>query len=254
MGDQLSNDVKKIVDDIFKDKEESEMIKATETALQRSTDTINELNESLEAKDQELIDRQSEITSFNEKIQTLEASITTLQNEKSTLEQEKSDLETEKSDILQRAEDAESKIQEMEKDKLTEVRLDELKQAGVAAVKIEDQASKVRDMLDDDFLSYKEELIAIRAAIVAELEASNNNSNDNNSNDNNSDTSTDNSVGSDNNNTDDNDIDVAAINTDNAMRSVAAALNMEVQPNKDLLSKYQELGNAMAENISKVNK
>ena len=35
----------------------------------------------------------------------------------------------------------------------------------------------------------------------------------------------------------------------NAMHTVAAALNMEVAPNKDMMTKYKELGNQMAENV-----
>jgi DNA repair exonuclease SbcCD ATPase subunit len=218
MGDQLSNDVVKIVDDIFKKKEESEMIKATEKALQRSTDTINELTESLEAKDQELNDKESEILGLNESAQTLEARITELEEEKSTFEAEKANFETEKADIVKRAEEAELKIAEMEKDKLAEIRLSELKEAGVVAANVEDQASKVREMSDEDFSSYKEELVAIREAIIAELKAAD-----------------------------------SAL-TANAMRSVAAALNMEVMPNEDMVAKYRELGSQMAENIKKVDK
>jgi hypothetical protein len=33
------------------------------------------------------------------------------------------------------------------------------------------------------------------------------------------------------------------------MRAVAAALNMEVTPNEDILKKYRALGSQMAENI-----
>jgi len=247
MGDQLSNDVVKIVDDIFKKKEESEMIKATEKALQRSTDTINELTESLEAKDQELNDRESEILGLNENTQTLEARITELEEEKSTFDEGKAAFETEKADIIKRAEEAESKIAEMEKDKLTEIRLNELKEAGVAATKIEDQTSKVREMSDEDFSSYKEELVAIREAIIAELKASEENTDT-------GDTDTG-DVDTEDTDTEEDEEDAADSDlTENAMHSIAAALNMEVMPNKDMMTKYKELGSQMAENIKKVDK
>ena len=242
MGDQLSNDVAKIVDDIFKQKEESEMIKATEEALQRSTDTINELTESLEAKDQELNDKESEILGLNENIQTLEARVTELEKEKSTFEAEKATFETEKADIIKRAEEAELKIAEMEKDRLAETRLNELKEAGVAATDTEDQASKVREMSDEDFASYKEELVAIRKAVIAELKLSGEESDEGSS------------GGSDEGSEED---EENAANSDletNAMHSVAAALNMEVMPNRDMIAKYKELGNQMAENIKRVDK
>jgi len=254
MGDQLSNDVTKIVDDIFQKKEESEMVKATEKALQRSTDTINELTESLEAKDQELNDREAEILGLNENTQTLEARITELEEEKSTFEAEKAEFETEKSDITNRAEEAESKIAEMEKDKLAEIRLNELKEAGVVAANTEDQASKVKEMSDEDFSSYKEELVAIRKAIVEELKASEENSNGG-SEENNEENS---NGGSEENNEENSEEDEnnAANDSETAglMHSVAAALNMEVMPNKDMMTKYKELGSQMAENIKKVDK
>lgn len=250
MGDQLSNDVVKIVDDIFRKKEESEMIKATEKALQRSTDTINELTESLEAKDQELNDKESEILGLNESTQTLEARITELEEEKSTFEAEKANFETEKADIVTRAEEAELKIAEMEKDKLAEIRLNELKEAGVVAANVEDQASKVREMSDEDFSSYKEELVAIREAIIAELKSSEEEIIEG--------SEEEIIEGSEEEIEEESEEDEEAAAdsalTANAMRSVAAALNMEVMPNEDMMSKYRELGSQMAENIKKVDK
>ena len=249
MGDQLSTDVTTIVNDIFKEKEESEMIKATEKALQRSTDTINELTESLEAKDQELNDRNSDILGLNEKAQTLEARITELEEEKSTFEAEKANFETEKSEIITRAEEAESKMAEMEKDKTAEIRLNELKEAGVSSANTENQVSKVREMSDEDFTSYKEELVAIREAIVAELESSEEVLTE--------ETGETEEVSTEETEEETEEDEEAAAGSDvvsNTMHSVAAALNMEVMPNKDVIAKYRELGNQMAENIKKVDK
>jgi len=249
MSDQLSNDVTKIVDDIFKQKEESEMIKETEKALTKSADTINELSESLEAKDQELADSVAEISGLNETILTLEAKIKELELAKTTLETEKTGLENEKADIIRRAEEAESKIDKMEKDKLAETRFSELKGSGIAATNdkvIEDQTSKIREMSDEDFISYKDELVAIREAIVAELKASEHTADsiiDQGANA--TGNEEDEKEGSEEDEKDAADSEVAI----NMMQSVAAALNMEVVPNKDLVAKYKELGSQMAENI-----
>ena len=252
MSDQLSNDVTKIVDDIFKQKEESEMIKETEKALTKSADTINELSESLEAKDQELADSVAEISGLNETILTLEAKIKELELAKTTLETEKTGLENEKADIIRRAEEAESKIDKMEKDKLAETRFSELKGSGIAATNdkaIEDQTSKIREMSDEDFISYKDELVAIREAIVAELKASEHTADSiidqgANATGNEKDEKGE-KEGSEEDEKDAADSEVAI----NMMQSVAAALNMEVVPNKDLVAKYKELGSQMAENI-----
>jgi len=251
MGDQLNNDVTKIVDDIFRKKEESEMIKETEKALTKSADTINELNESLEAKDTELADREAKISDLDENILTLKNEVEELESAKTALETGKTDLESEKADIIKRAEAAESKIEGMEKDKLAEVRFSELKESGIAATNdkaVEDQTLKVREMSDEDFTSYKDELVAIREAIVAELKTSD----DNDSETENSETGEKETSEENNEEESEEEDEEAAASSEtsiNAMHSVVAALNMEIVPNKDMMTKYKELGNQMAENI-----
>ena len=243
MSNQLNEDVVKIVDAIFTKKEESEMVKATEEALTKSADTINELSESLEAKDSELADKKSEILGLSETVETLENKITELEDEKKTFETEKSEFETEKAKIVKRAEDAESKIQEMEKDKLVETRLGELKEAGVAATNdkaVEDQTTKVREMSDEEFSSYRNELVAMREAIIAELKTSGNED---------STKTGDTETGEKGESEEDDETAAASAETAiSAMHTVAAALNMEVAPNKDMVTKYQELGEQMAKN------
>lgn len=246
MSDQLNKDVIKIVDDIFTKKEESEMIKATEEALTKSADTINGLSESLEAKDSELTDKKSEILGLNETVETLQSKIQELEDEKKTFETEKSEFETEKAKIVKRAEDAESKIQEMEKDKLSETRLSELKEAGVAATNdeaVEDQTSKVREMSEEEFSSYKNELVAMREAIIAELKASEKED----------PTKTGDGETGDKEEKEESEEDdeTAAADSGTAispMHTVAAALNLEIMPNKGIMTKYKELGDQMAEN------
>jgi len=257
MSDQLNSDVTKIVDDIFRKKEESEMIKETEKALTKSANTINELTESLEAKDQELVDKEAEISGLNENISTLGDKVEELEGDKTALETEKTGFESEKADIVKRAEEAELKIENMEKDKLAEVRFDELKESGVAATNdkaVEDQTSKVREMSDEDFTSYKDELVAIREAIVAELKASEEEvdstetETETEASEEKDETETETETSEEESEEDEEDAadSEPAIST---MHSVAAALNMEIMPNKDVMAKYKELGSQMAENI-----
>lgn len=246
MSDQLIADVKGIVDDIFKTKEESEMKRETEKALQASADMIEKLNQSLEAKDVKLGEKEAEVLTLNESISDFEAEITELKDEKTAFETEKETFETEKADIVKRAEKAEGKIEEMEKDKLAEVRLDELKEAGVAATNekaIEDQTSKIREMAVEDFTSYKDELVAIRKAIIAELDAKN----DPPANDNEEGNGEEN--GEENSEENDDDAANADLSIDPA-KAAFAALNMELVPGKDVVAKYAELGSQMASDIA----
>jgi hypothetical protein len=107
-------------------------------------------------------------------------------------------------------------------------------------------------MSDEDFSSYKDELVAIREAIVAELKLSENDDADNDDdNENADDKNTNSNEGNEDNNNDEDD-EIAAADSNasiNMMQSVAAALNMEVMPNESMITKYVELGNQMAENI-----
>jgi len=175
MSDQLKKDVKQLVDDIFKQKEETAMRQEVEDALRNSTKEINNLNESLEAKDGEIEKAQAEVSGLTDTISELEVKITDLERDKENLEKEKTDLENEKAEIVTRAENAEKELEDIKKDQLAQARFNDLKDSGVAATNDkakEDQISKIREMPDEDFTAYKDELVAVREAIVAELEAS----------------------------------------------------------------------------------
>ena len=88
-------------------------------------------------------------------------------------------------------------------------------------------------MSDEDFVSYKDELVAVKtqviAALVAKTEASKTEV-------------VDTGVVVDE--------VVPPANVD-ATQSVQAALNLESTPSQDLISKYKALGNALAESITK---
>ena len=247
MSDQLITDVKDIVDDIFKTKEESEMKRETEKALQTSANMINELSQSLEARDATLEEKEAEILNLNESISDFETKVTELKDEKTAFESEKEAFETEKADLTTRAEEAEGKIEGMEKDLLADTRLNELKEVGVAATSekaIEDQTSKIREMSVEDFSSYKDELVAIREAIIAELDAKKGEDDDTA----NAGDGEDN--GEEGSEEDDDDAASADDTSIDPAKAAFAALNMELVPGKDVMAKYLELGSQMADNIS----
>jgi len=251
MSDQLITDIKSIVDDIFKTKEESEMKRETEKALQTSANTIDELSQSLEAKDVVLEEKKAEILNLNESISDFETKVTELEDEKTAFKNEKEAFETEKADLTTRAEEAEGKIEGMEKDLLADTRLNELKEVGVAATSekaIEDQTSKIREMSVEDFSSYKDELVAIREAIIAELDAKKGEDDDpNTANAGDGDGEDDSEEGSEE---DDDDAASADDTSIDPAKAAFAALNMELVPGKDVVAKYLELGSQMADNIA----
>ena len=157
MDEKLRKDVKAVVAEIFSEKEEAEIRKQTEDALNTSAETIEELTNTLEAKNVEFDELQSKLTESEEKAENLQTE----------LEAAKEELEGTKTKLSE----SEATLEEMKKDKATELRMSELEKAGVVSDK-EAQANKVREMSDEDFESYKSELESLRAAILAAFEKS----------------------------------------------------------------------------------
>jgi len=286
MNDQLVQNIETIVDKIFKQKEEADMRKETETALTNAAETITQLNASLEAKDET---HKAEVSSLQETIDSLESQLSELSNDKKALEDEKAKLDEEKEQLTERAATAEKSLDDMRKDQLSKDRMEILTTAGIASTNKEAQCEKVRDMSEEDFASYKDELVSVRDFIVKELESKTDNSPDALAAAQAAQAKKDAEeekakqkvliaarleelklVGADIvdeaeiakiQKMDDEafasfkDEVVASIDSDDVFdpidpkRAIAAALNMEAEPNKDMVSKYRELGAAMADSI-----
>lgn len=281
MNDQLVTNITTIVDEIFKKKEEAEMKKETEAALTSAAETVTQLNESLEAKD---VKHEAAVAGLQETITSLETQLSEAVESKTALEGEKATFDEEKDKLTKKVEVAEEELDNMKKDQMAEGRMETLRTAGVASTNEEVQQEKVRDMSEEDFAAYQEELVSIKESIVKQLELS----------------------GGGNQKlkasveeealaveeakqakvletrlaglkeagaevTDEAEIEkikamddevfasfkdevVASLDDGSEkpidpMRAVAAALNMEVKPNEDILKKYRALGAQMADNI-----
>jgi chromosome segregation ATPase len=284
MNDQLVNNITTIVDEIFKKKEEAEMKKETEAALNSAAETITQLSESLEAKDEA---HQSEVASLQETITSLETQLSEIADDKKALEDEKAKFDEEKDTLTKRAEAAEEELDNIKKDQLAASRMEVLKSEGIASTNSEAQQAKVREMSEEDFASYKDELVSVREFVVKELEGQSDGEN--------ALAATEKAeadklkkeaekkkevlaarlgelkeAGAEITDEDEiakiQDMDdevfasykdevVAALDSssDDAsidpMKAIAAALNMEAKPNEDILKQYRALGAQMAENI-----
>ena len=247
MSDKMTQEIKDIVDGIFRQKEESIMRKETEDALRNSRDALTALNESLEAKDSELTESKEGVSSLNDTITELTNKISELEGSINTLEQGKSDFESREADIIKRAEKAEEDLENIKKDLLAKARFGDLKEAGIASSNEEDQTAKVRELSDEEFSAYKDELLVIRESIIAELSTSDSNDT--------SATGTEEADNVDGEGTTkevaENDEEDAAGSEDtiNPMDATTAALNMEVVSGS-IMAKYKEMGDQMAANIS----
>jgi hypothetical protein len=238
MNDQLIQNVESVVEGIFKKKEEAEMKKETEAVLSQATETIVQLNASLEAKDKEHL---TELSKLQETIAALEIQLNTIADAKKALEDEKAKFEEykikfeeEKSNLIKRAEVAELEIENTKKDQVAASRMSELESAGVSSTDKASQLSKVREMSVEDFDAYKTELISIREAVVAQLKIEEPS---------NPDKATVNDA---------QDLLNAANDVDTSidpLKAAAAAINMELDTSTDILSKYRELGSQLATNM-----
>jgi len=237
MDEKLVNEIKAMVDSFFSEKEEAEVRRKTEEALQKSAETIGELTAALEEKNGE----SEEVAT---KIEELEAKVAELTSELEA-------AQTEKASAEEKLTEAESTIEEMKKDKAAEERLAQLEEAGVSSGK-EAQLAKIREMDDEEFAAYKEERIELRNAVIAELETSQ--SEEASEEENEEEASEESEEASEEENEEEaseegDEVDTTPAKVDPG-QTVSAALNFETRPSKDVMSKYAELGKAMAENMT----
>ena len=157
--EELRTQVRAMVDDLFDEKEESEIRRKTEITLGKSAETISDLTSTLE-------DKVAEVAKLETKVLEGEDSIQSLKKE---LEAAQEELETSKSSVVEK----EQLLEDMKKAKVADERIVELEAAGVARAEKDTQLIKVKEMSDEEFTSYKEELVCIRSAVKAELEKTN---------------------------------------------------------------------------------
>lgn len=240
MDDKLKKDVEVLVAEIFSQKEEAKQRERTEDALQKSAEAIADLTTALE-------ERNADAEKANSKID----------DQESTIEDLNSELEAAKKEITKSTDklaETEKTIEEMKKDKAAELRMSELTEAGVALSDKEAQAAKIREMDDESFTSYKEELVSLRKAVEAELAKAG-----------------EESASEEEETTPEEEAEEAAEENDEEVpaeeeaeeaaeetppanvdpdTAIAGALNLEVMPSDDILAKYNEMGKAMAKRMT----
>lgn len=160
MDKELEVQVANVVESLFNEKEEAEIRKRTEAELQKAATSISELAKALEVKN-------GEVSDYEVKLSESEARITGLMSE---LEAAKKESETANTKLAETV----TILDNIKKDRATEQRMVELETAGVARADKDSQAKKVREMSEEDFASYKEELVSVRQTVIAELEKARN--------------------------------------------------------------------------------
>jgi chromosome segregation ATPase len=222
---ELKRDIEQVVAAIFSEKEEADIRRMTEEALETSAKTITELTTSLE-------ERNAELAEFEEKISESESKVSNLETE---LEAAQTEIETYKGKLSE----SEKALEELKKDRASEIRMAELVKAGVATSNTKAQSAKVREMSDEGFAAYRDELLELRAAVETELK-------------NNAEAEEAEEKVEEKEEEEAAEEEVAEeeevvppVNI-NPAHAAMASMNMEIIPNADLISKYAELGQAMA--------
>jgi hypothetical protein len=173
---ELKNQVRQVVDELFSAKEEAEIRKNTEAALEESANTIRDLTTALEDKD-------TEVAELKEKISTTESVVEELKSQLEAAKKDSEDKDPKLESALKNKDEEITKMKESHKEEIAaitcklaelsaKIRMAELEEAGVINSDKESQEEKVKAMTDEEFASYKAELSSIREAVIKELEKS----------------------------------------------------------------------------------
>lgn len=239
MDEKLKTDVEAVVAKIFSEKEDADIRKQTEVALQEAANTIDELTTSLESSNTEVSDTSEELSTAKNTIQNLE---TELEAARIKMEEAKT-----------KADESESALEEIKKDRATEIRVAELEGAGVISDK-EVQSPKVREMSDEEFASYKNELVSIREAVIAELSKSNEEAvKVPVEKEEKKEVIAEEKIAEEELENAEEEVKVVPPAKVDPGQAVSAALNFEIFPSADMQSKYQSMGKAMANLMTKKN-
>lgn len=236
MDDTLKKDVEALVSSIFSEKEEADMRERTESALNKSAATIDELTAALESKNTELEENASKVIDLEEKQQSLEAEL------------EAARKETE--DANNKLAEAEKALDDMKKDKAADERMVQLEEAGIVRTDADSQRVKVRDMDDETFAAYKEELEAVRASVLKEIKEA-------------AKKAEEESKGNTEEASEETEENASAGEGEEEVvtsppqispgSAISAAMNMEVTPSEEIVEKYKKLGQAMAASLTNKN-
>jgi len=162
-SEEFNKAVKDEVENQLSSREEAEARHEAEEALKEAKETFETLKASLEAKDVKIVE-------YEEVLSNLDISEPTVAevaaNEKIV------ELETAIEALTRRSEVAEAALDTIAREETAAGRMAELEEAGVA---LDEEAAaaqyaKIRNMSDEDFQSYKSELVALKSKYVSSEE------------------------------------------------------------------------------------
>lgn len=169
--EKFEGEIKKVVENILAKQAAAGIEKDVKEALKEAEATIKSLKD-------KVVEAETRATDDAAQIETLESAKTEMETELAAKNDELEKLTEDNKNLSERAENAEKVISDLEKDKLVSERMSELAEAKVErpGEARDKQAEAVREMTDEEFASYKEEMVALRnelmASVKSELEKS----------------------------------------------------------------------------------
>lgn len=208
-------------------KETIEKLEKAEELVKSAEDTISELTDILSERDGEIAALADEKKKLLEQLSALELKTKELQERIDDADRRVGEME-------QRAKASEETLAGIAKDRSLEVRVRELEEAKIlkSGEKLEAQKNKVRDMSDEEFAAYKEDLVELRLAVEEALKKE--------------------IAGEPE---PEGDVDVAPADLDKARKEDASLpLDVELElgsEENDLKNKYKQLGDTLAKSLRK---
>lgn len=224
--DKIKEIVKSIVDDTLSNQEKAKAMSDMESAVVEAKTAIEELTSALALKNADYVSVTSELENANVKLASVEgrataaeATVESRDNEILALAVEKEELEKKVSAVEEKASNLQAQLDNIHKDAVQASRIAELEAAKVLrpGKSGDDQKSRVRDLSEEEFASYKSDLVALREEILASLEE-----------------------------TDSENTEQAA---DEDKKEVAGLINLEQPMPEDVGEKYRKLGEALASQV-----
>jgi len=244
MDEKLRKDIEACVAAIFSEKEEADMRRRTEEALQKAASAIEDLTNALEER--------------NGEVEGLEAVISESENKTTDLETALEAAREEVRIVEEKLAENVKTLEEIKKDRATDVRMSELEEAGVAHSNKDakaNQTAKVREMSDEDYAAYKDELISIRQAVLDELAAAAETGSEETEETAEEEVEEKEEAEEETEEkeeaeeeSEEEDEETPPANVDPNLTAFAA-LNLDVRPSAGMLEKYAEFGEQMAENM-----
>jgi len=153
--EEFNTAVQAEVERILSSREEAQAREEAEAALTEAKETFEALRASLEAKDAKIKEYEEALAASDDS-ETTDAEVAA--NERIV------ELEKELEEWKQRAEVAQAALDTLAREETAAGRMSELTESGVSLDEeaAEAQYAKVRDMSDEDFASYKSELVALK--------------------------------------------------------------------------------------------